>query len=144
MARCSFGLIPSAAEVWKDRLPAGPPAATRRHLEKLAEETGASRGSATPPWLLTPENPSIYRTDHHWTSLGAFYGANALLDALGIEPLKGDDFTPQIASTDFNGTLYSTSGVHWLTPGHHRILGAGGRPDGHHVATGTAQPGHAV
>ena len=35
---------------------------------------------------------------------------------MGKEPLKEDDFTPQIASTDFNGTLYSTSGVHWLTP----------------------------
>ena len=25
-------------------------------------------------------------------------------------------FTPETASTDFNGTLYSQSGIHWLTP----------------------------
>ena len=60
--------------------------------------------------------PIFYRTDHHWTSLGAFYGANALLESLGREPLKEQDFTPETASTDFNGTLYSQSGIHWLTP----------------------------
>ena len=57
-----------------------------------------------------------YKTDHHWTTCGAFYGANALLNALGKELLKETDFTPEVASTDFNGTLYSTSGIHWLAP----------------------------
>ena len=38
------------------------------------------------------------------------------MTALGKEPLKETDFTPEIASTDFNGTLYSTSGIHWLAP----------------------------
>ena len=58
----------------------------------------------------------FYRTDHHWTSLGAFYGANAVLSALGRPTLDQADFTPQVVSDDFNGTLYSTSGIHWLTP----------------------------
>ena len=58
----------------------------------------------------------FYRTDHHWTSLGAFYGANAVLSALGRPTLDRADFAPQVVSDDFNGTLYSTSGIHWLTP----------------------------
>ena len=58
----------------------------------------------------------FFRTDHHWTTLGAFYGANALLEHLGREPLKQEDFTLEIASDSFNGTLYSQSGIHWLTP----------------------------
>ena len=62
------------------------------------------------------DEPIFYRTDHHWTSLGAFYGANALLEVLGRESLKQESFTPEIASTSFNGTLYSKSGIHWLTP----------------------------
>ena len=60
------------------------------------------------------EEPIFYRTDHHWTTLGAFYGANALLETLGKEPLAREDFVPETASTDFYGTLYSTSGIHWL------------------------------
>ena len=58
----------------------------------------------------------FYRTDHHWTTLGAFYGANALLETWGIEPLRVEDFTPETASDSFNGTLYSQSGIHWLRP----------------------------
>ena len=33
-----------------------------------------------------------------------------------MEPLKESDFTPETVTEDFNGTLYSTSGIHWLTP----------------------------
>ena len=31
-----------------------------------------------------------------------------------MEPLKESDFTPEIATESFNGTLYSQSGIHWL------------------------------
>lgn len=73
------------------------------------------------------EEPIYYRTDHHWTTRGAFYGANALLETLGREPLDERYFQPKTVyqdgsfrtkavSTDFNGTLYSTSGIHWLEP----------------------------
>ena len=62
------------------------------------------------------DEPIFYRTDHHWTSLGAFYGANAVLSSLGRPTLDRADFTPEVVSDDFNGTLYSTSGIHWLTP----------------------------
>ena len=44
------------------------------------------------------------------------YGANALLETWGIEPLRVEDFTPETASDSFNGTLYSQSGIHWLRP----------------------------
>ena len=55
-----------------------------------------------------------YRTDHHWTSLGAYYGYTALMEALGVEPEPlGEGET---VSEEFNGTLYSSSGVHWLQP----------------------------
>lgn len=106
----TLGLIPSAAEVWKDKLPEG---AESWDQTALLAEGGIDFLMA----LSAHADESIfYRTDHHWTTLGAFYGANALLEALDREPIKENNFTPEIASTDFNGTLYSQSGVHWLTP----------------------------
>ena len=39
-----------------------------------------------------------------------------MLKTLGREPLSPEVFAPEIASTDFNGTLYSQSGIHWLPP----------------------------
>ena len=46
----------------------------------------------------------------------SFYGANTLLESLGRETLKENNFAPETASDAFIGTLYSQSGIHWLTP----------------------------
>ena len=105
-----LGLIPSAAEVWKEKLPAG---AESWDQTELLAQSGVDFQSTL---SAHADEPIFYRTDHHWTTLGAFYGANALLDALGKEPLKENDFTVKTASDSFNGTLYSQSGIHWLEP----------------------------
>ena len=105
-----LGLIPSAAEVWKEKLPAG---AESWDQTELLAQSGVDFQSTL---SAHADEPIFYRTDHHWTTLGAFYGANALLDALGKETLKENDFTVKTASDSFNGTLYSQSGIHWLTP----------------------------
>ena len=105
-----LGLIPSAAEIWKGKLPAGADSWDQTAL--LAQSAVDFQST-----LSAHADESIfYRTDHHWTTLGAFYGANALLEALGKEPLKEDNFTVEMAADSFNGTLYSQSGIHWLEP----------------------------
>ena len=109
-ANVTVGFFPSAAEVWKDKLPTG---------AQSWDQTGLLGMSNVDFHTALKEHADeqiFYRTDHHWTSLGAFYGANAMLEQLVREPLKEEDFTVEIASTDFNGTLYSQSGIHWLTP----------------------------
>ena len=105
-----LGLIPSAAEIWKEKLPVG---AESWDQTELLAKSGVDFQSTL---SAHADEPIFYRTDHHWTTLGAFYGANALLDALGKEPLKENDFTVKTASDSFNGTLYSQSGIHWLEP----------------------------
>ena len=107
-ANVVVGFIPSAAEVWKDKLPAGAQSWDQAGLLSMSQIDfhTALKDHA--------DEQIFYRTDHHWTTLGAFYGANALLESLGRETLKEKDFTVEIASKDFNGTLYSQSGIHWL------------------------------
>lgn len=112
-----LGLIPTAAEVWRDKLPAGAPSLDQPVLlQRAAEETGLPTVDMLGALSEHAAEPIYYRTDHHWTTRGAFYGANALLEALGRDPLEESSFRPETASTDFNGTLYSTSGIHWLMP----------------------------
>ena len=113
-ANVYLGMIPSAAEIWKDRLPAGNDSwdqeAFLQELEKLGLPLIDFHGA-----LSAHKGEQIYyNTDHHWTTLGAFYGANALLNSLGKETLKENNFTHEAASNNFFGTLYSTSGIHWL------------------------------
>lgn len=51
-----------------------------------------------------------YRTDHHWTTYGAFLAYEKLADALGFEPKRQGDFTISTASADFLGTFHSKTG----------------------------------
>ena len=112
-----FGLIPSAAEIWRDRLPAGAPTADERAvIDQLYFSTGASTIDLYGALEAHSEEDLYYRTDHHWTSLGAFYGANAIFEAMGLEPIRLEDYTKTTVSDQFYGTSFSTSGVRWLPP----------------------------
>ena len=57
-----------------------------------------------------------YRLDHHWTSLGAYYGYAALMEAMGLEVTPLSDYEKTTVSADFKGTTYSSSGVRWMAP----------------------------
>lgn len=64
----------------------------------------------------------MFRTDHHWNALGAYYAYRAIFDALptdvtdGISPRERDEFTVECASETFYGTSYSKSGAAWVSP----------------------------
>lgn len=47
-----------------------------------------------------------FRTDHHWTGLGAYYAYVAFCDQAGLTPLKISDFTTKRLE-NFIGTMYS-------------------------------------
>ena len=105
-----LGLIPSAAEIWRDKLPAG---AESWDQTDLLARSGIDFRSILSDHA---DEDIFYRTDHHWTSLGAYYGYTALMEALGREPLPITYFQANTVTDDFNGTLYSQSGIHWLAP----------------------------
>ena len=54
-----------------------------------------------------------YKTDHHYTTLGAYYTYVALADVLGYTPYPLEYFTEEVVSTEFFGTTYSSSGMKW-------------------------------
>jgi len=62
------------------------------------------------------DEPIYYRTDHHWTTLGAYYGYAATAEALGLTPQPKESFRPVTVSDSFFGTVYSSSGVRWVKP----------------------------
>lgn len=59
-----------------------------------------------------------YRTDHHWTTLGAYYAYCALMHEWGMEAeiLPPESFTQVTASKNFYGTLWSAGGMKWIDP----------------------------
>ena len=109
--------VPSAGAVVSDKLPA-------LHMPypdaDLLEEARRIAGN-TLHWVdlytdfCSAEQPErlYYRTDHHWTTEGAYRAYCLLMEELGQSSVPRDDFTVEQIS-GFYGTSYSKSGL-WLT-----------------------------
>lgn len=63
----------------------------------------------------TQRNDLYYRTDHHWTSYGAYRSYAFYMNAIGREAADIERFTVE-AHQGFRGSTYSRSAL-WLTPG---------------------------
>lgn len=112
-----FGIIPSSTEIWSDRLPAGAPTADEKTIIDDLYDTVQTFTIDMYSALEEHKDEEIYyRTDHHWTSLGAYYGYTGLATALGYTPVPLNDYTETVRSTEFYGTVFSSSGVRWVRP----------------------------
>ena len=112
-----FGLIPSSAEIWSDKLPKGAPNDSQKEL--IDRCYGVSNAKTIDFYSALNEHAAesiYYRTDHHWTSLGAYYGYTALCEAMGLEPKKLSEYTETVVTDSFLGTTYSSSGYGWIEP----------------------------
>lgn len=113
-----FSLIPSSTAIWSDRLPENAPTLDQKALiDQLAGEVTDAIYYDTYSFLWDHREEDIYyRTDHHWTTLGAYYGYEALMDNLGMEATPLDSYTPTVVTDEFYGTIFSSSGVRWVKP----------------------------
>lgn len=74
--------------------------------------------------LLTPLRQKIdsedeqiyYRTDHHWTTYGAWLGYTEIMKAIGTEPQPLEAFEIEEVSNEFYGTTWSSAGMKWIKP----------------------------
>ena len=55
---------------------------------------------------IYPSEYIYYRTDHHWTTLGAYYAYLVLSDEMGLKVININDFEKESIG-DFYGTYYS-------------------------------------
>ena len=118
-----LALIPSAAEIWSDRLPANADTADQAALiRRIYASVDVSTADILAALREHASEPVYYRTDHHWTTLGAYYGYSATAAALGLTPRGQDAFSPETVSDSFYGTVYSSSGVRWVEPDSIQII----------------------
>ena len=71
-----FSLIPTQACIWADRLPDGAPNASQPDVlnQAINSVPSAIWADLYAPLAAHAGEDIFYRTDHHWTSLGAYYG----------------------------------------------------------------------
>ena len=107
-------LVPDAAMILSDKLPKNAP--VRDQLADMdaasAQLSGSVQFISAADALSSHSDEYIYyKTDHHWTSLGAYYTFTAAAGQLGIAtPVSNyDTYT---VTDSFEGTLSSKSGSH--------------------------------
>lgn len=112
-----FMLVPSTGFIYDDKLPAVHNEYTDGTIIDQAES--ALYGSANSIDLIQPMKESkdtaqlFYKTDHHWTSRGAYVAYEAYCKAKGLQPVPIDRFNIQ-AEDGFYGTTYARSAL-WLS-----------------------------
>lgn len=84
-----------------------------------------------------------YRTDHHWTTLGAYYAYAEILRSFGMkdEIIPMDAFEKKVVSNAFYGTAWSAAGMKFVPPDHIEIWSLGNESDFHIEADGSALEG---
>ena len=113
----TLGLIPTSAELYAEFLPAGVENASQRELiEYIYANSSAETADILSVLASHADEYVFYRTDHHWTSLGAYYGYCALSTPLQLDAVDFDSFTIRTVTEDFSGTAYSSSGFFWVGP----------------------------
>lgn len=105
-------IAPTAACVLEEKLPSNVPIRDQAaDIVALGERVdGVSVVDVTETLRAHSDEQLYYRTDHHWTSLGAYYAFADIAEALGITPQEVYDI--YTVSKTFEGTLASKSGCH--------------------------------
>lgn len=107
---CTMMLIPTACEIQKDQLDPNVPVLNQKMLIESVYSRMAGQLSTVDvysPLYASKDEYIYYKTDHHWTSLGAYLGYSAASRSLGYQTISLNSFDIQHASHDFYGTLYS-------------------------------------
>ena len=113
----TFALIPDASELWREKLPFGVPNDSQADYVRAAYALSAVPTADVLGALEAHrDEPIFYRTDHHWTTLGAYYGYTAVAKALGLSPVPLSDYRETVVTREFYGTAYSSSGFSWVQP----------------------------
>ena len=107
-------LVPDAANVLNHSLPAlAKPEDQTQMFSMVRKDLGDSIEWIDVSTELNKHKTEkiYYKTDHHWTTLGAFYAFQAAAPSLGIEGDLSGKYVSYAVSDSFNGMLASKSGV---------------------------------
>ena len=115
--KCYLMLVPDAASVQREKLPAYAPVADQaEQLEEIRSYLEKKENPVTeiPLYEMLREHREeslYYRTDHHWTTLGARYAYQSVAGQMGLPGAEnGEEKKLYPVSDSFQGTLAARSG----------------------------------
>lgn len=103
-------IAPTSAGIYTDTLPKNAPQLDQKQVIDYIYKnlnTGVSAIDVYDILNASREDYIYYRTDHHWTSLGAYYAYSTAISKLGFSTVPYSRYDVEHASRDFLGTYYS-------------------------------------
>lgn len=102
-------LVPTKSQVLEDKLPTYAPKVDEKEI--INQLSNSLRDNINIIGLMDVFDEKndeyiYYKTDHHWTSKGAFYAYKYFMESKGETSLLEDDFKIEEISNDFLGTSY--------------------------------------
>lgn len=107
-------LVPDAASILNGSLPSFASVEDQRQMFSMVERgLGDSVNWVDVYSILNSRKTEklYYKTDHHWTTQGAFYVFRETAAGFGIEGDVSDDYVSYTVTDSFNGVLAAKSGV---------------------------------
>lgn len=113
-----FALIPDKSDLYSSLLPKNAPNDSEKEvIDYCYGQSNATNVDMYSALSAHTDEYIFYRTDHHWTSLGAYYGLSALAESMGLPCPALDSYTDRhVVSEKFYGTTWSSSGFSWVDP----------------------------
>lgn len=107
--RINLMLVPTAVTLYYSKLPTYAPSSNQLETAyTIYDRTQIPAIDCTKNLFDgVSEGQLYYRTDHHWTTFGAYCGYLAYCEAKGLTPIPLKALTAQTVTEDFAGTLYS-------------------------------------
>ena len=103
-------VAPAASSIYPERVPAHAPLLQEEsylsQIQAAVEQAGGTYLPLKDALSAHKDEYIYYRTDHHWTTQGAYYAYSELCSALGLEPFDRAAHTA-VDVPDFYGTFYS-------------------------------------
>ncbi len=117
-AKVYFALIPDKSDLYASLLPKNVPNDSEKEvIDYCYGQSNATNVDMYSALSAHKDEYIFYRTDHHWTSLGAYYGLSALAESMGLPCPALDSYTDRhVVSEEFYGTTWSSSGFSWVDP----------------------------
>ena len=106
-------LVPNAANVLSDKLPPFAVVEDQKQIfDDIQNELDEYIHWVDVSQILKKHKSEViyYHTDHHWTTLGAYYAFQELAASMELDISKISTMKPYAVTNDFNGTLSATSG----------------------------------
>ena len=113
--------VPLSQEIYPEYMPPYA-AATSTSSEQIIAEAVEQLGDTVTNVPVTDQlwahkEESIYfRTDHHWTMRGAYWGYRQFAEAAGLQPITPDQLRSVIVSDAFYGTYYTKANDSAIAP----------------------------